>query len=105
MVGVWKLQAGPKATDSSKMLVDSLKATITFTGAGKYSAEMEVLGQKRTLAGSYKLEGKTLTMTQELEDGKPSKNNRVETATLGEDMKSFDFPGANGEVLAVKQSA
>lgn len=92
MVGAWKLvlsketlAAAPKGAKPPEMTFN-FKADNTFEGA------LDMGGTKSTATGDYKLDGKKLTITFKMEDGKPSKTPPA-TVDLADDMKSFPMPG------------
>ena len=101
MVGTWKLEVD----ESMKKMVpaDFKPPTMEFKGDNTFTANIEVAGKTSSASGTYKLDGKNLSVTMEVEDGKPTTNKKTETVTLSDDMKSFDMPGAAGMGKMVKQ--
>ncbi len=92
MVGAWKLvltketlAAAPKGAKPPEMTFN-FKADKTFEGV------LDIGGTKSSATGDYKLDGKKLTITFKVEDGKPSKTPPA-TVDLADDMKSFPMPG------------
>jgi len=97
MVGTWKLQPNPEV--QSKMPAgESFDATVEFKADKTFTVNMAIGSRKDELEGTYTLDGKTLTMTTTKEGGKPS-NEKPETVTLSDDMKSFEMPGGIGKIV------
>lgn len=103
MVGTWKLQVDDKADAATKQMASAVNMSVTFKADNTYEAEITLMGQKSTSTGKYKLDGKSLTMTSQVEDGKPVTTPKDEVITLSDDMKSFDMPNSNGMAKIVKQ--
>lgn len=82
VVGTWK--SSETGRDSS--------ATFEIKADNTFSAQMTGT-RSDSISGNYKLDGKTLTFTPTMEDGKPSSDEAL-TVTLSDDMKSFDMPGS-----------
>lgn len=102
MVGDWKLVMDPEAMKAAPKDAKPPEMTIKFKDDNTFEASMLLEGKTSTATGKYKLDGKTLTMDTEMEDGKPS-TTKDETVSLADDMKSFDVPGAAGMGKIVKQ--
>jgi hypothetical protein len=100
MVGTWKMEFSDEV---KKQMPEgsSMGATAVFKDDNTFTVEVDTMGQKDSIAGTYQLEGKELTMTQTTENGQPS--NEVDKATLSEDMKSFSAPGMEAMGKMVKQ--
>ncbi len=97
MVGTWKLQMDEAMTKSmpANMKPD---VNVEFKADNTFAIKMKIGDRNDDMEGTYKLDGKTLVMTQTKEGGKPS-TDKPATATLSEDMKSFDMPGGMGKVV------
>ncbi len=96
MAGTWKLEV---SEDMKKLMGDNSPTSTAVFKDGTVKLTMAMGTRTEELEGTYKLEGKTLTITPTKEGGKPS-NDKPETITLADDMKSFDMPGG---VKMVKQ--
>lgn len=96
MVGTWKLMLNE---DVARVMPADQKpdVTVEFKGDNTFRVDMKMGERAQNVEGTYKLEGKTLTMHQTKEDGKPS--DETETATLSDDMKSFEMPGGMGKIV------
>jgi len=79
--GTWKLEPSDPGVSGG----------VTFT-ADTFSMEFKEGERSETISGKYTVSGKTLTLTPEMEGGKPS-SDKPETVTLADDMKSFEAPG------------
>lgn len=102
MVGTWELQLSEKATKMMPPGSPKPNLTLEFKGDGTFEGSADMGGKKSTAGGTYKLEGKTLTMTTTKEDGKIH-DGKPETATLSDDMKSFSMPGGEEMGKMVKK--
>jgi len=88
MLGTWKLQIDEKAIEKREA-PPGLEVSVDFKEDGKYKVTYSVMEQAQTIEGTYKLDGKNLTMTDQGKDGKPAP---AKTVTLSDDMKSFPPP-------------
>ncbi len=102
MVGNWKMQLSADALKGMPAGMTAPTGTANFTADGKFTVNMDVMGMKQTMDGTYELKDKALTMTPKNSNGKPS-TDKPETVTLADDMKSFDLPGSNGMGKMVKE--
>lgn len=102
MAGAWKLEVSPEAMKDAPKDTKPPEMTMTFTEDGKFMAEMKFGETTSKAEGTFKLDGKSLTIDTVTEDGKPSKS-KDETVTLSDDMKSFPIPGSEGMGKMVKQ--
>ena len=100
MVGTWKMEFSEEV---KKQMPEGTTMGITavFKDDKTFTVNVDAMGQKDNVTGTYELEGKELTMTQEKENGQPS--SEVQKATLSEDMKSFTAPGMDSMGKMVKQ--
>jgi uncharacterized protein (TIGR03066 family) len=71
LVGVWEPQGKNIPPGSS----------LEFTKDGKLKARFEAQGKPRTLDGSYKVEGNTLTVTFRMGDQERTDNLKIKTLT------------------------
>lgn len=90
MVGTWNLVFNQKG-------VGGAAVKITFHEDESFVFDTTVDGKTDSAAGTYKLEGKELTLT--------GSNGLSKTVTLSDDLKSFDppAPGASAIGKMVKQ--
>jgi len=102
MVGTWKLQLDPSLASKMPAGMKAPDVSVEFKDGGTFTASIAAAGKTQTAEGTYKLDGKALTMTTTKEDG-TTKAPKDEAVTLSDDMKSFDLPGANGMGKMVKQ--
>jgi hypothetical protein len=100
MVGSWKLE--PTEAMKKEMGDKIPTATAEFKDDNTFVMTMTQGERTDSISGKYTLADKTLTLTPEAEDGKPS-NDKPETVTLSDDMKSFPTPGASDMGKMVKQ--
>jgi hypothetical protein len=91
MVGLWKLEL----PDESKG--KDASGTVTFT-EDKFTIEFREGSRTESIAGSYTRSGKMVTLTPEMEGGKPS-DDRPEIIILADDMKSFVIPNVKGKMV------
>ena len=100
MVGTWKMEF---SEEIKKQMPEgsTMGITAVFKDDKTFSVDVDVMGQKDSVKGTYELEGKDLTMTQTEENGQPS--SEVQKATLSDDMKSFTAPGMDSMGKMVKQ--
>ena len=100
MVGTWKMEFSDDV--KSKMPKDQ-KAEIVavFNADNTFKVNVDVLGRKDEVTGTYELKDKDLTMKQKTENGKP--NDETQKATMSDDMKSFTAPGMESMGKMVKQ--
>ena len=103
MVGKWKLQLDASVASKMPKGMTPPVVELEFKDGGAFTASVDLMGQKQSAEGTYKLDGKNLTLTTVTENGKPAKDTAAKTATLSDDMKSFDFPGMNGLGKLVKE--
>lgn len=103
MVGNWELQLDEKIMKEMPAGTTKPSVTVEFKGDGTWVGKMSGLGKDSTAEGTYKLDGKSLSMTTTKEDGKDKADGKTETATLADDMKSFDLPGSQGMGKMVKK--
>jgi hypothetical protein len=96
MVGTWKLQLEDSI---AKMMPPGKKMEVTanFSGDNTFSMTMDAGDRVETVSGEYALNDKVLTLTPKMEGGKPS-DDKPETVTLSDDMKTFPLPGGSGNI-------
>jgi hypothetical protein len=102
-VGTWKLVL---SEDAKKQMPSGMKeptVTVNVTGDGKFDAKMDIGTEQSTASGTWKLDGKSLSFTTDMEGGKKKDPPKTETVTLSDDMKSFEIPDAAGMGKMVKQ--
>ena len=93
IVGKWDLV---KATDLPK----GTKATAEFTKDGKIKFDLEVMGQKVSAEGTYKIDGDKLTTTLKGPDGKE----KTETDKIKKlDETTLIFEDDKGQVAEFKR--
>lgn len=95
MVGTWKFEFAQKNVSVAEIKMD-------FQGDGTFVYTSSFQGKAHTANGTYKLEGKTLTLTSQIAEGAPT-SGESKVVTLADDMKSFDPPGSASIGKMVKQ--
>lgn len=103
MVGTWKLQIDESALQQMPPGMKKPDLTLEFKADGTMTGSFVTESRESTMAGTYKLDGKTLTMKMTEEDGKPRADAKEDSVTLSDDMKSFEIPGAGAQGKMVKQ--
>lgn len=93
MTGTWKLVMDPAALAKAPKGTKPPDMVFNFKDDNTFDASLDLGGMKSTASGEYKLDGKNLTITFKLEDGKPAKTPPGK-AVLADDMKSFPMPDA-----------
>ncbi len=102
MVGTWKMELTDEMKKMAEMAGGSIDGSMEFKGDGTFTGTMKMTSQGKTetstVEGTYKVDGKNLTMTLTKMDGKdPSESDKKpETVTLADDMKSFSAPKVPG---------
>lgn len=103
MVGTWQMEMSEEVLKLMPKGQKPPSMSITFADDGTFKGTAAFGDETSEITGEYKLEGKSLTLTPKTEDGKPS-NDKPETVTLADDMKSFPIPGSGaGEGKMVKK--
>jgi len=98
MTGTWAFQAKEQYR---AQIGDKMTAKIDFKDDGTFSGKVQAMNQNVDMEGTYKLDGKALTLvTTKAGD---TKGSQTEVATLSEDGKSFDMPQFQGYGTMVKQ--
>lgn len=101
MVGTWKMSLDDTLAKQLPKGMQMPTATLEFKADKTFTVTTVAAGKTSSMDGTYKLEGKSLTMTVANMEGKPAPEQmkKPETVTLSEDMKSFDMPGGMGKVV------
>lgn len=98
VVGTWKLQVPEALATAAKSIGKGgdMNAEVVFASDGKFSLKGLGAGKSGQMEGTYKVEGKTVTLTFEKLDGTPITEQvmKPETAELSDDGKTFVVRGA-----------
>ena len=100
MVGTWKMEFSKEVKEQVPEGT-AMGITAVFKDDKTFTVDIDAMGRKDQVKGTYELEGKELTMNQGEENGQPS--SEVQKATLSDDMKSFAAPGMDSMGKMVKQ--
>lgn len=103
MVGTWKLEISEEMKKGMPEGMEPPDVTIAMAEDGSWSGSVKMFGQEMKSKGTWKLEEKKLSLTTTEEDGKKVEKPMTETATVADDMKSFELPGSSGQGKMVKQ--
>jgi hypothetical protein len=102
MVGTWKLELPAEMQSMVKQSGGEARGDMVFKGDNTFKLTMHIKAmgteQNSTIEGTYKLEGKDLTLTATKMDGKATegKDKEPQKVVLADDMKSFTDPKLQG---------
>ncbi len=99
IVGKWQFKFPPEALEEmQKSNIEAPESIFTFTANGKWTLVTATSKEKRSLAGTYTLNGNQVTLTLKEADGEAVEDPRVQplVVTLSEDGNRFTSPAWEG---------
>jgi hypothetical protein len=98
-VGKWQFKFPPEALEEMKKAnMEPPVSIFTFTSNGKWTLVTTTKTAKRSLSGTYAVNGNQVTLTLKEADGNPVEDPRVQplVITLSEDGNSLTAPAWEG---------
>lgn len=99
ILGKWRFQFPPQTIEEMQKANVELPVSIfTFTPEGKWTLVTQTSTGKRSISGSYALQGNQVTLTPKVVDGSPLEESNVRPllVTISQDGNSFTAPEWQG---------
>ena len=103
IVGTWKFQISDEMMKNAPTSAKPPVITLELKDDGTFTGSTQADGKSETAEGTYKLEGKELTVTATKENGVAKTNPTPKHMTVSDDFKTMEIPELKGMAKMVKE--